>query len=47
MSSCEVEMGVFPPEVFLDEEFTLKKVGHAHACMEDNKAVAKVMLTVP
>ena len=36
-----------PPEVFLDNEFAPRDVGHAHAYMEDNLVVDKVILTVP
>jgi NADPH2:quinone reductase len=43
----KVETGLFSPDVFLDKEFALKDVGHAHAYMEDNMAVGKVILTVP
>ena len=43
----KVETGVFPPEVFLDKEFALQDVGHAHAYMEDNMAVGKVIVTIP
>ena len=47
MSVRQVETQIFPPEVFLGEEFTLREVDHAQADMEDNKAVVKVIMTVP
>lgn len=43
----KVEKGTFPPEVFLDKTFKLPDVGEAHEYMENNKAVGKVVVTVP
>ena len=43
----KVETGVYPPEVFLDKVFKLQEIGKAHQYMEENRAVGKVVVTVP
>ena len=43
----KVENNTYPAEVILDKTFTLSEVGDAHEYMENNKAVGKVVLTVP
>jgi NADPH2:quinone reductase len=43
----KVEAGVFKPEQFLDKTLKLEEIGQAHEYMEDNKAVGKVVVTVP
>jgi NADPH2:quinone reductase len=43
----KVENGVFKAEQFLDKTFNLEEIGQAHEYMEDNKAVGKVVVTVP
>lgn len=43
----KVEDGTIPPRVFLDQTFQLAEVADAHAYCEDNKAVGKVVMTVP
>lgn len=43
----KVEQGVFPVESFLDKTFRLDEAGDAHAYMEENKAVGKVVLIIP
>lgn len=43
----KVEHGTYPADVFLDKVFKLKDIGDAHSYMEENKAVGKVVVTVP
>jgi NADPH2:quinone reductase len=43
----KVEDGTFKPDQFLDKTFSLENVGQAHEYMEDNKAVGKVVVTIP
>lgn len=43
----KVESGTFKPEIFLDKTFSLEKIGEAHEYMEENKAIGKVVVTVP
>ncbi|THW12913.1 NAD(P)-binding protein [Aureobasidium pullulans] len=43
----KVESGTFKPEMFLDKTFPLENVGEAHQYMEDNKAIGKVVVTIP
>lgn len=43
----KVETNKLKPELFLDRTFTLKDTGLAHEYMESNKAVGKVVVTVP
>ena len=42
-----VEEGIYREEVFLYKVFELTEVGKAHEWMEENKAVGKVVLTIP
>lgn len=43
----KVEDGTFPQAAFLDKTFPLAEMGAAHAWMEENRAVGKVVVTVP
>ena len=43
----KVEAGTFKDSTFLDSVFPLKDIGRAHDLMEENKAVGKVVVTVP
>lgn len=43
----KVEDGTFPEKAFLDKTFPLADIGAAHSWMEQNKAVGKVVVTVP
>ncbi|THX58929.1 NAD(P)-binding protein [Aureobasidium pullulans] len=43
----KVESGTFKPEMFLNKTFPLENVGEAHQYMEDNKAIGKVVVTIP
>ncbi|KAI5204657.1 hypothetical protein AUEXF2481DRAFT_35665 [Aureobasidium subglaciale EXF-2481] len=42
-----VESGTFRSEMFLDKTFPLERIGEAHGYMEENKAIGKVVVTVP
>lgn len=43
----KVEDGRYPERAFLDKTFSLAEMGDAHAYMEDNMAIGKVVVTVP
>ena len=43
----KVERGIFAPDVFIDKTFPLAQIGQAHQYMEENRAVGKVVVTVP
>ena len=43
----KVNDGTFKKEVFFDKVLELKDIGAAHQYMEDNKAVGKVVVTIP
>jgi NADPH2:quinone reductase len=43
----KVEGREFRPEQFLDRTFGLGQIGEAHGYMEENRAVGKVVVTVP
>ncbi|EXJ90984.1 hypothetical protein A1O1_04091 [Capronia coronata CBS 617.96] len=43
----KVESGVFPVDCFLDRTFRLDQMGEAHDYMERNKAMGKVVVSVP
>lgn len=43
----KVERGAFAVDWFLDRTFRLDEMGQAHEYMEQNKAVGKVVVTVP
>jgi NADPH2:quinone reductase len=43
----KVEGGEFKAEQFLDRTFGLEEIGEAHGYMEENRAVGKVVVTVP
>lgn len=43
----KVESGIYPQHIFLHKTFTLADIGKAHQYMEENRAVGKVVVTVP
>jgi NADPH:quinone reductase-like Zn-dependent oxidoreductase len=43
----KVERATYPQDAFLDKTFKLAEIGEAHEYMENNKAVGKVVVTVP
>ena len=43
----KVESGAYSPQVFIDKAFKLAEMGQAHQYMEENRAVGKVVVTVP
>ncbi|KAJ9628227.1 hypothetical protein H2204_009487 [Knufia peltigerae] len=43
----KVENGTYPQDIFLHKTFELADIGHGHEYMEENRAVGKVVVTVP
>ncbi|EXJ59418.1 uncharacterized protein A1O5_12299 [Cladophialophora psammophila CBS 110553] len=43
----KIETGVYPQEVVVDKTFALRDIGKAHQYCEENRAVGKVVVTVP